>query len=141
MSEVGGTDSGEDYALCNECGGLCCALYLAHDETGAYIGDGWLPEYIDVWIGRLVASGALIASETEYGAGVAGVEPLHDPRISHLPTPVGEAYRSRLAPWVDPRMCQFCHPETGCLLPREYRAPICREYVCELWDAPRATTD
>lgn len=126
-------DAAEDFDLCNECGGLCCALYLAHDENGGYIGDGWLPEYIALWLERLQASGALLVTETEYGAGAAGVEPLHDPRLSHLPTAKGFAYRAQLPEWVDVRKCQFCHPETGCLLPREFRADICREYVCELW--------
>jgi len=125
--------SAEDFDLCNSCGGLCCALYLAHDENGAYIGEGWLPECIELWLERLVASGALHVTDADYCAGVAGVSPLHDPRLSHLPTAEGEAYRATLPAWVDVRKCQFCHPETGCLLPREYRAPICREYVCELW--------
>ena len=88
--------AGEDFELCNECGGLCCALYLANDENGDYIGEGWLPDYIDVWTERLVASGALRADATGYGAGPANIEPLHDPRISHLPTPEGAAYRATL---------------------------------------------
>ncbi len=121
--------------LCHECGGLCCARYLAHDENGDYIGDGWLPEYIELWLGRFVASGALRLTQSVYAAGEAGVEPLHDPRLSHLPTPEGAAYRAMLADWVDTCTCQFCHPETGCLLPGEYRAPICGEYRCELWSA------
>lgn len=125
--------SGEDFELCNECGGLCCALYLAHDENGGYIGEGWLPDYIELWLSRFVASCALVVTESEYRAGEAGVEPLHDPRLSHLPTPEGEAYRAGLPAWVDVRKCQFCHPDTGCLLPREFRAPICGKYVCELW--------
>ncbi len=129
-----------NYELCHECGGLCCALYLAHDENGDYIGEGWLPDYIDVWTERLVASGALRADATGYGAGPAGIEPLHDPRISHLPTPEGAAYRATLPEWVDTRKCQFCHPDTGCLLPREYRAPICGEYVCEIWQAAENRT-
>ena len=123
----------EDFELCHECGGLCCALYLAHDEDGAYIGDDWLPRYIELWFERLQASGALVVTATEYGAGAAGVEPLHDPRLSHLPTAMGDAYRATLPEWVDVRKCQFCHPDAGCLLPREYRADICREWVCELW--------
>ena len=126
----------EDFALCNECGGLCCCLYLANDEDGAYIGDGWLPEYIALWTERLTASGALVADAATMGPGEAGVAPLHDPRLSHLPTPEGEAYRATLPEWVDVRKCQFCHPDRGCLLPRRYRAPICRDYVCELWDGP-----
>lgn len=133
----------EDFDLCNECGGLCCALYLAHDEDGRYIGDGWLPEYIEVWTWRFVASGALDVSKDGYRPGAAGVEPLHDPRISHSPTPEGEAYRASLPAWVDVRLCQFCHPESGCMLPRKFRAPICGDYVCELWEAkhgPRLTT-
>jgi hypothetical protein len=125
--------SGEDYELCNDCGGLCCALYLAHDENGDYIGEGWLPDYIELWLERFLASGALIAAGSEYRAGEAGIEPLHDPRRSHPPTAEGVAYRATLPVWVDVRKCQFCHPDTGCLLPREYRAPICGEYVCELW--------
>jgi len=125
--------SGEDFELCNECGGLCCALYLAHDENGGYIGEGWLPDYIELWLSRFVASCALVVTESEYRAGEAGVEPLHDTRLSHLPTPEGEAYRAGLPAWVDVRKCQFCHPDTGCLLPREFRAPICGKYVCELW--------
>jgi hypothetical protein len=125
----------EDPALCRECGGLCCCLYLAHDENGDYIGEGWLPDYIAVWTERLCGSGALRVTDTVYEAGPAGVPPLHDPRLSHLPTPDGAAYRSALPEWVDTRRCQFCHPETGCLLPRDYRADICREYVCELWQS------
>ena len=121
-------------ALCHECGGLCCALYLAHDENGEYIGEGWLPEYIELWLERFVASGALVLlTQTVYAAGEAGVEPLHDPRLSHLPTPEGAAYRATLPEWVDTRKCQFCHPDRGCLLPGEFRAPICHEYLCELW--------
>ncbi len=125
----------EDFDLCNSCGGLCCALYLAHDENGDYAGEGWLPQYIDDWMWRFVASGALDVSQDGYRAGAAGVEPLHDPRLSHLPTPQGAAYRETLPAWVDVRKCQFCHPDTGCLLPRKFRAPLCREYVCELWEA------
>lgn len=141
------TDEHGNPALCHECGGLCCALYLAHDENGEYIGDGWLPEYIELWLERFVASGAIRVvaasgesdtaggvTRTAYAAGDAGVEPLHDPRLSHLPTAVGEAYRATLPVWVDVRKCQFCHPENGCLLPGEYRAPICHEYTCELWE-------
>ena len=51
-----------NYELCHDCGGLCCALYLAHDENGDYVGEGWLPAYIDLWTERLVASGALRAT-------------------------------------------------------------------------------
>jgi hypothetical protein len=123
----------EIFELCNECGGLCCAIYLAHDEDGAFIGDEWLPGYIALWEQRLVDSGALRVTPAAYEAGIAGVTPLHDPRVSHLPTAEGQAYRDALPGWVDTRKCAFCHPDTGCLLPREYRAPICREWVCELW--------
>jgi hypothetical protein len=123
----------EDFELCNECGGLCCALFLAHDEEGSYIGEGWLPEYIALWEKRLVESGALRVTGSAYLPGDAGVRPLHDPRISHLPTPEGEACRSALPDDVDYRKCVFCDTETGCLLPRGYRAPICGDYVCELW--------
>jgi len=120
--------------LCAACGGLCCCLYLAHDENGVYIGDGWLPEYIDLWLERLIDCGALIVTDTRYEAGATGVAPLHDPRLSHLPTPEGAAYRASLPAWVDVMKCQFCHPETGCMLPRDRRAPICGEFVCDLWE-------
>jgi len=130
-------DSGDDFQLCSSCGGLCCALYLAYDEEGAYIGEGWLPEYIELWLSRLQASGALVVHPDSLAAGAAGVEPLHDPRMSHLPTAEGESYRASLPAWVDVRKCQFCHPETGCLLPRDYRAPLCNEWVCELWEQKR----
>jgi hypothetical protein len=126
----------ENFALCNECGGLCCCLYLANDEDGAYIGEGWLPEYIALWEQRLIESGALHLTEAGYEAGAAGVAPLHDPRISHLPTSQGDEYRAALPAWVDVRKCQFCHPDTGCLLPRHHRAPICNEWVCALWPEP-----
>lgn len=120
--------------LCGECGGLCCALYLANDENGDYVGEGWLPDYIDLWTGRLVASGALaIGADGEMIAGAAGIVPLHDPRLSHRPGSGGEAYRAMLPSWVDTRKCQFCHPESGCLLPRTYRATICGEWVCDVW--------
>jgi hypothetical protein len=132
------TDGGEDFDLCNECGGLCCCLYLAHDADGDYIGEGWLPDYIALWERRLVESGALAVVDGEYRAGSAGVDPLHDPRASHLPGPEGDAYRASLPEWVDVRKCQFCHPDSGCMLPRESRAPLCREYVCELWSSGRA---
>lgn len=126
----------ENFTLCNECGGLCCAIYLAQDEEGAYVGDGWLPEYIALWEQRLSESGALRVTPDAYEAGVAGVVPLHDARVSHRPDAVGEAYRQALPEWVDVRKCAFCHPETGCLLPRPYRAPICREWVCDIWETP-----
>lgn len=125
-----------DHDLCSRCGGLCCCLYLAHDEDGEYIGDGWLSDYIELWLQRLSASGALLVTDTRYEAGEAGVAPLHDPRLSHLPTPEGAAYRATLPEWVDVMKCQFCHPDTGCLLPRDRRADICREFVCELWEKP-----
>jgi hypothetical protein len=126
----------EDAELCSRCGGLCCCLYLAIDEDGEYVGDDWLPQYVGLWLQRLTESGALVASDTAYGAGEAGVEPLHDPRLSSLRTPEGQAYRATLPEWVDVTKCQFCHPETGCLLPRERRAPICNEWVCDLWEGP-----
>jgi hypothetical protein len=127
------TSAEEDFELCNRCGGLCCALFLAHDEDGHYIGEGWLPEYIALWEERLVASGALRVSAAGYEVGEAGVTPQHDPRISHLPTAEGDEYRAALPESVDYRKCVFCDAETGCLLPRSYRAPICGDYVCELW--------
>jgi hypothetical protein len=123
----------EDFELCNSCGGLCCALFLAHDEDGHYIGADWLLDYIALWEARLVDSGALRVTGAAYLPGEAGVAPLHDPRVSHLPTPEGEAYRAALPESVDYRKCVFCDAETGCLLPRSYRAPICGEYLCELW--------
>ncbi len=129
----------ENYALCHSCGGLCCALYLANDEDGAYVGEGWLPEYIALWEERLIASGALRVTPAGYEAGAAGVVPLHDPRRSHLPTSEGDEYRANLPHWVDVRKCAFCHPDTGCLLPRDHRAPICNEWVCALWEDPPAT--
>lgn len=133
-------DSGEDFELCSACGGLCCALYLAHDEDGAYIGDGWLDAYIALWLERLETSGALVVGSDGLRAGAAGIDPLHDPRLSHAPGPQGEAYRATLPDWVDVRKCQFCHPLSGCLLPREYRAPLCNEWVCELWVASAGPT-
>ena len=128
----------DNIALCGECGGLCCCLYLANDEDGAYIGEGWLPEYIALWQERLIASGALLVDGEIYGAGVAGVPPLHDPRLSHRPDAGGAAYRASLPARVDVRKCQFCDAETGCLLPRTHRPPICGEWVCELWAAESA---
>jgi len=129
-----GREHEEKYDLCNVCGGLCCCLYIAHDEDGLYIGEDWLPEYIELWTQRFADSGALRVEDGRPVAGDAGVEPLHDPRLSHRPTWEGEQYRASLPSWIDVRKCQFCHPRTGCLLPRRYRAPICREWVCELWD-------
>ncbi|PKQ30430.1 MAG: hypothetical protein CVT60_00185 [Actinobacteria bacterium HGW-Actinobacteria-10] len=122
-----------NWELCHECGGLCCCLYLAHDEDGSYVGDDWLPDYIEKWLGLFVESGALVREGDHYVAGVPDIEPYHDPRVSHLPTPTGAAYRAALPEWVDVRKCQFCHPEDGCRLPHAHRAPICGEYRCELW--------
>jgi len=133
VSQDAATSPEENFALCNECGGLCCAIYLAHDENGGYAGEGWLPDYIELWEERLTGSGALVVTPDGYEAGVAGVTPLHDARLSHRPDAVGIAYRASLPAWVDTRKCAFCHPDTGCMLPRESRAPICREWVCELW--------
>ena len=134
MRHLAAASAEEDFALCNECGGLCCAIYLAYDEDGGYIGEGWLPEYIALWEERLVGCGALNVTHDAYEAGIAGVTPLHDPRVSHRPDATGAAYREALPAWVDTRKCAFCHPDTGCLLPRVFRAPICREWVCELWE-------
>ena len=120
--------------LCGECGGLCCAIYLALDEDGAYNGGGWLPDYVDLWTARLVGSGALaFDADGAMVAGAAGVPPLHDPRLSHRQDAEGDAYRASLPEHVDVMKCQFCDPDTGCLLPRHYRAPICGEWVCDLW--------
>lgn len=134
MASTGSDHGPRNDELCARCGGLCCCLYLACDESGAYVGDGWLPAYIDLWLERLTACGALTVTDTFYGAGETGVEPLHDPRLSHLQTAEGAAYRASLPEWVDVMKCQFCHPETGCLLPRDRRADICGEFVCELWE-------
>ncbi len=125
--------TGANWELCHECGGLCCCIYLAHDENGRYIGGEWLPAYIDEWMELFVASGALVVIDTAYESGAAGIEPLHDPRLSHLPTAEGDAYRAALPDWVDVRKCQFCHPDIGCLLPQKHRAPICGEFRCALW--------
>jgi hypothetical protein len=125
----------QNWELCHACGGLCCCLYLGHDENGVYIGDDWLPAYIEEWLAKFEASGALVRSGDLYVAGPHGIEPYHDPRLSHLPTPEGEVYRATLPDWVDVRKCQFCHPNMGCQLPPQYRAPICADYLCELWGA------
>lgn len=139
--EAVGVAGSENYDLCHACGGLCCCLYLAHDENGEYIGEDWLPEYISLWLERFVTSGALVVAEGGFAPGASGVAPLHDPRLSHLPDEHGQAYRATLPEWVDVRKCQFCHPDTGCLLPRHYRAPICGEYRCELWPNADAEID
>jgi hypothetical protein len=123
----------QNWELCHGCGGLCCCIYLAHDENGDYVGEGWLPEYIEQWLGWFEASGALVRDGDGYVAGEHGVGPFHDPRRSHSPSAEGETYRATLPAWVDTRKCQFCHPEHGCQLPQRYRAPICAEYRCELW--------
>ncbi len=123
----------QNWDLCHACGGLCCCLYLAHDEDGEYIGGEWLPAYVEQWLGWFEVSGALVRDGDGYVAAGHGVEPYHDPRASHPPTPAGDAYRTGLPGWVDVRKCQFCHPELGCQLPHEYRPPICGEYRCELW--------
>ncbi len=125
----------QNWRLCHECGGLCCRLYLAADENGDYSGDEWLPDYIEEWLGKFEASGALVRSGDALLVGAHGIEPYHDPRLSHPPTAAGAAYRATLPPWVDVTKCQFCHPDAGCQLPHEFRAPICHEYRCELWDA------
>jgi hypothetical protein len=136
MASLESVNGPVDPDLCSRCGGLCCRLYLAIDEDGAYIGEGWLPDYIGLWLQRLIESGALRVEPGVYGAGEAGIAPLHDPRLSHLPTADGATYRATLPEWVDVTKCQFCHPDTGCLLPRERRADICGEFVCELWEKP-----
>ena len=66
--------------------------------------------------------------------------PLHDPRVSHLPTPEGDAYRASLPEWVDVRKCTFCHPETGCLLPREFRARHMQRVGLRVVGGRRVTT-
>lgn len=123
----------ENYALCHACGGLCCALYLAYDENGDFSGGDWLADYIDEWFGKFIASGALVREGDHYLPGPHGVTPLHDPRASSRTDAIGDKYRAQLPAWVDVRKCQFCHPDTGCMLPHEYRAPICHDYHCELW--------
>ncbi len=98
-----------------------------------------MPAYIEEWLAKFAASGALVPAEDApggYRAGAHGVEPFHDPRLSHQPSAEGARYRASLPAWVDTRKCQFCHPDSGCTIPHEYRPPICDDFHCELW--PRA---
>ncbi|MDO8941674.1 MAG: hypothetical protein Q7U75_00745, partial [Desulfobacterales bacterium] len=58
-------------------------------------------------------------------------EPIFDPFILFIGQRAERAScRAALPSWVDTERCQYCHPVTGCIVPRGSRPAVCREYRC-----------
>lgn len=142
----------EHAEACRACGGECCILYRYVDEfvdgvPGARPHNDGLDfeEYCIDWFDGFVMSGALEdpsgspagwLGDYRVPAGVPA--PLHDPLRSHSGRAGTGEYLASLPDWVDTDRCQYCHPATGCLLPRERRPRVCREYACERLKPPAA---
>ena len=130
-----------DVQKCNACGGKCCEIYLSVEDGGMRGLQQWFDEYCDDWKSEFVASGALLrdAAGNITVNPAAGGHPLHDPLISHDGGQLGEECRRSLPEWVDIDRCQFCHPNTGCMLERRFRPRACREFICATGGLPQLT--
>ena len=120
-------------ALCPLCCGKCCRLYLPREQGGMYSSHLWFDEYCRRWFSAFVESGALLRNYEKMTTvnPASGVAPLHSPIPAHAQGRKGDAYRASLPRWVDIHKCQFCHPDSGCLLDRQFRPRACREYMCK----------
>lgn len=107
---------------CTTCG-QCCKIYLPSSHGGSFPEKhvsyqdhclNWLDKFTEAGVLEITPEGKIVPTEK------VGIEPLHDPLNPE----------SKRFPWVDPTRCQFCHPVTGCLIPREKRPPLCRSFVC-----------
>jgi Fe-S-cluster containining protein len=106
---------------CLSCGG-CCRIYRPSSQGGAFPDHlVSLEEHAINWLHKFVDAGVLnINKDGKIVTGKVGIEPLHDP-LNTI---------SKKFDWVDVERCQFCHPKTGCMIPRNKRPELCRSFVC-----------
>jgi len=94
---------------CIDCGGKCCQIYSGYSYShGSHIHEG----------------------EKDYG-----VSPLFDRRkvddILNLCEDDSEGYiKNLLGNNIDPSFCEYRHPDTGCIIPRDKRSYVCTAYYC-----------
>lgn len=100
--------------ICSECGGECCRIYYPDNIPPGV----WFEDWCEQW-------------ENLFNDCGIDIPPLHNPLESHFCGEGGNEYRDSLPDWVDIYKCQYCHPETGCLIPRFQRPNICLFYSCE----------
>ena len=111
---------------CLTCG-RCCQIYKS-----THIGGSFPEEFVefethcDKWMDKFIAAGIMTSNnlgELEVSQKIKdlGIEPLHNPKKPSEPA---------LHKWVDRGLCQFCHPHTGCILPRKERPDICNRFMC-----------
>ena len=106
-----------DIVKCQNCGGKCCKIYPSIMDGGIRPLDQWFDEWCQNWDEQFSESGAFDI-----------MPPLFDPlevfqdRNKHM---LAELKSNG----IDPDFCKY-HGRSGCLLPRENRPVICREYMC-----------
>jgi hypothetical protein len=108
-------------SVCAACGGRCCQIYKPASEGGAFPdGHTWFTDWLSDWYDVFEESGAF-----------SFMPPLFDPIIAHENSGRGKRYREALRrAGIDPDYCQYWSLK-GCLLPRDKRPAVCREYACE----------
>ncbi|NLK37039.1 MAG: hypothetical protein GX299_03025 [Epulopiscium sp.] len=112
-----------DPERCRACRGKCCAIYLPIEKGGSYpSGWTWVDEWFENWFEAFEDS----------GAASCGIEPLFDP-YDLLFDEDRSAHTEVYILGGDPGYCQYWRYDVGCLLPRKYRPPGCREYRCADW--------
>lgn len=102
---------------CKRCGGKCCELYSP--ETFSKYQSVWFEEYVESWL----------ESFEESGATKTGIKPQFDPLEVHMG---GNEHMmwELVQKGIDPDSCQY-RGQKGCLLPRDKRPQVCREYICD----------
>ena len=107
-----------DAEKCRACGGKCCRIYASIEEGGIRSLNMWFDEWCQAWDERFEESGAFKV-----------MTPLFEPLDVHM-TGNEHMLDELKSKGIDPDCCKYLGPE-GCLLPRENRPDVCREYMCE----------
>lgn len=103
---------------CLSCDGQCCRIYLDSIDGGTRDSQVMFEEWCESWDQEFENAGAKLH-----------VQPLFDPLVVHM---VGNEHLKRelISKGIDPDSCQYRGPK-GCLLPRNFRPTVCRQYVCQ----------
>lgn len=106
-----------DIEKCKKCGGRCCKIYVSILDGGIRPLDQWFDEWCEAWDEQFSESGAFDIAH-----------PLFDP------LKVFQACNEHMLTelevrGIDTDFCKY-HGPSGCILPRENRPVICREYMC-----------
>lgn len=107
-----------DIEKCKKCGGKCCKIYVSILEGGIRPLDLWFDEWCENWDEEFVNSKASDAMEPQFN-------PLEVWMIGNEQMLEELKFRG-----INPEFCKY-HSASGCLLPRENRPIICREYMCK----------